>query len=80
LGGGKQEKWRFFSPPSLPHRYKPRAINPDACPLSTPFEKSYDVTIQLNENSLIVLLPGTTRFRRFLQIKFGNFVGLLTIF
>ena len=42
--------------------------------------KSYDVTIQLNENSLIVLLPGTTCFRSFLQIKFGNFVGLLTIF
>ena len=42
--------------------------------------KSYDVTIQLNESSLIVLLPGTTCFRSFLQIKFGNFAGLLTIF
>ena len=28
--------------------------------------KSYDVTIQLNENSLIVLLPGTTCFHSLL--------------
>ena len=34
-GGGGGKKNRDFSPPPPP----PIAINPDACPLSTPFEK-----------------------------------------
>ena len=52
-------------------------IYPNCCLIRE--TKSYDVTIQLKENSLIVLLPGTTCFNSFLRIKFGNFVGLLTI-